>query len=149
MMRFWCHHDASSLAVPFLNTPGSVVDKKQGWYRVQLAGVDGIKSFRWAELKEIESPASPSPASPTKGRSKKSPSSPSPSKRKSPSKSPAAAKEKTDDNLSPEIPEAIEPVIIAAAEEDEEEETEEEEKVVSEKGGIWSEAHALKKSGRS
>lgn len=66
--------------------PGSVVDRKQGWYRVQLAGADGVKSFRWAELKEIEAPSPPRPSttlSQTKSGS-------SPLKIVTPSESPAA-----------------------------------------------------------
>ncbi|CAN0081162.1 unnamed protein product, partial [Ectocarpus sp. 13 AM-2016] len=72
-----------------LGQRGSVVDKKQGWYKVQLPGVDGIKSFRWAEIKEMEAPP-PSPP-PSANPSPIKPQAPSPSKKISSESTAAAA----------------------------------------------------------
>lgn len=66
-----------------------MVDKKQGWYKVQLPGVDGIKSFRWAEIKEMEAPP-PSPP-PSANPSPIKPQAPSPSKKNSSESTAAAA----------------------------------------------------------
>lgn len=88
------HHD-------YRARPGFVVDRKQGWYRVQLAGTDGVKSFRWAELKEIETS---SPPRPTATQSQTKSQSPSPLKTIAPSEPPAAV-------LVP----AVEEVVVAGA----------------------------------